>query len=435
MTTREEMHQLVWSQPMTKVAQQLGVSGSYLARVCTSLGVPRPERGYWAKLQVGKASAIPPLPEPRPGDPLEWSKGNDLPTAPLRRPVIVPPSRRRASKAPLTGTHGLLNGARTHFESGRAVDEGAYLKPYKKLLVDITTSRTGLDKALILANDLFNALESADYRVTLAHEGERFRRAQIDEHEVIPKQVRDRYYDPFWHPRRPTVVYAGSVAIGLSLVEMSESVLMRNVRGKYIRDSDYIPPKPSRHFVDHTWTTTKDIPSGRFRLMAYAPYHHVSWSTHWQETDKKPLTQQIPAIVKAMKEIAIDLADRLMEADRQSEISHQAWLASQRRWKREEDQRLIQASIKASEKHLDEIFVAWTNVMNLERFFQNVESQAADLPTSDRDQVISRLRLAREFSGSQNPLEFFIAWKTPLERHQPRYFHETAAVEDDSDDE
>lgn len=45
---------------MTKVAEQFGVSGSYLTRVCTTLNVPRSERGYWAKLAVGKA----PPPDP-----------------------------------------------------------------------------------------------------------------------------------------------------------------------------------------------------------------------------------------------------------------------------------------------------------------------------------------------------------------------------------
>ena len=43
MVTREELYALVWSIPMTKVADQFGVSGSYMARICTFLNVPRPE--------------------------------------------------------------------------------------------------------------------------------------------------------------------------------------------------------------------------------------------------------------------------------------------------------------------------------------------------------------------------------------------------------
>lgn len=46
--TREALYELVWSTPMIKVAEKCEVSGSYLARVCTELRVPCPERGYWA---------------------------------------------------------------------------------------------------------------------------------------------------------------------------------------------------------------------------------------------------------------------------------------------------------------------------------------------------------------------------------------------------
>ena len=55
MISREELYKLVWSKPMTKVGEDLGVSGSYMTRVCTLLNVPRPGLGYWAKLAVGKA--------------------------------------------------------------------------------------------------------------------------------------------------------------------------------------------------------------------------------------------------------------------------------------------------------------------------------------------------------------------------------------------
>jgi hypothetical protein len=61
--SREELYELVWSLPMIKVGEKFEVSGSYMARMCSVLNVPRPERGYWAKLAVGKAPTRPPLPE------------------------------------------------------------------------------------------------------------------------------------------------------------------------------------------------------------------------------------------------------------------------------------------------------------------------------------------------------------------------------------
>jgi hypothetical protein len=55
LVSRQELYEMVWSMPMIKVAEQFKVSGSYMARVCSALRVPRPERGHWAKLAVGKA--------------------------------------------------------------------------------------------------------------------------------------------------------------------------------------------------------------------------------------------------------------------------------------------------------------------------------------------------------------------------------------------
>src|SRR5688572_6432102 len=77
--TREELYGLVWSEPMTKVAIRFDVSSSFLARVCARLNVPRPARGYWAKLAVGKALKKPALPKLQAGDELEWTRGAALP--------------------------------------------------------------------------------------------------------------------------------------------------------------------------------------------------------------------------------------------------------------------------------------------------------------------------------------------------------------------
>lgn len=418
--SREELYRLVWSKPMTKVSEQFGVSGSYMARVCTILNVPRPERGYWAKLAVGKAPPPEPLPEAKPGDQLYWSKEGELrPPAKPRRP----PQRRPdvPVRIPRKGTHGLIRGAREHFEKSRPIDEGAYLKPYKKLLVDITASKAGLDKALDFANDLFNAFESVGHRVVIAPSDEQLGRATIDEREVRTKQRNPYYYNGPWSPYRPTVVYVGSVAIGLAIVEMSEEVLLRYVRGKYIREADYIPPRPSRHFVDHTWTTTRELPSGRLRLVAYSPYHRVSWSTEWQETKKTSLRSSIRTIVKSVEDAAPDLVAKLEEADRQAEIARQEWLAAEERRRREEDRLRVQKSIQDSREHLDQVIQQWSNVMSIERFLAGVEQRAAELPETDREPVLERLKLAREFLGTQDPLDFFLSWKTPSERYQTAY--------------
>jgi hypothetical protein len=142
--SREELYALVWAEPMLKVAARFGVSSSYMARVCSQLQVPRPERGYWAKLEVGKAPATPALPQLRPGAPTIWTKGGswNLGSSPLPVPPEAPAEIDKPARAVRQlGEHVLIEGARAHFESGRLSYEGEYLKPAKKLLLDLTVTK------------------------------------------------------------------------------------------------------------------------------------------------------------------------------------------------------------------------------------------------------------------------------------------------------
>jgi hypothetical protein len=53
-------------------------------RICERLKIPRPPRGYWQRLAVGKADLQEPLPELDPGDEFEWNRGQgfDYPPPP-----------------------------------------------------------------------------------------------------------------------------------------------------------------------------------------------------------------------------------------------------------------------------------------------------------------------------------------------------------------
>ena len=422
LVSREELYELVWSTPMTKVAEKFNVSGSYLARVCSALNVPRPERGYWVKLAFDKAPKRPLLPESQPGDQLSWHPGGELPQVPKPRPATPasPPSARSLRR--VTGTHELIREARGHFDRGRTVEEGQHLRPYKRLLVDVTASRSGLEKALAFANDLFNVLESKGHRVIIPPFAERFSRVHVEEHEEIPKTPRGEIsyvYDRLWSPDRPTVVYVGSVAFGLAVIEMSEKVEMRYVNGKYIRESEYVPPKATTRYAEHTWTTTKEIPCGRLRLVIYAPYQGVDWVTMFQESQRRPLTKDIPTIVRSIEKSTDVIVEKVKEEKRQAELRHQEWEAQQERWRQEEDRRKVAQSVKESREQLEQVIQAWAKAASLEQFFAGVQARAHEFPETQRQEILDRLQLAREFVGTQNPLDFFRAWKTPHERYVP----------------
>lgn len=60
--SRKELYQRVWSRPLSVVAEELGVGGNALAKICDRLLVPYPPRGYWRRAAGGRAPSRPPLP-------------------------------------------------------------------------------------------------------------------------------------------------------------------------------------------------------------------------------------------------------------------------------------------------------------------------------------------------------------------------------------
>lgn len=51
--TREQLYELVWSAPVSKVAKDLAISGVALAKRCGREGVPVPPRGYCRISRLG----------------------------------------------------------------------------------------------------------------------------------------------------------------------------------------------------------------------------------------------------------------------------------------------------------------------------------------------------------------------------------------------
>jgi hypothetical protein len=215
--------------------------------------------------------------------------------------------------------------------------------------VDLAVTKSGLDKALSFGNHLFNALEENGYRVLMAPNSESFRRAEVNEHETPRKH---RGYSNLWSPWRCTVVYIGTVAIGLTIIEMSEEVEVRYVDGKYVRLSEYVPPKRGRYAIDHNWTTKRDFPTGRFCLQAYSPYRSASWTRHWRETKALDLSTRIPTIVKELEAAVIEVADLVAQGEREAELERQRWELQQAEWRREEAEKRAATALKQSKDEL-----------------------------------------------------------------------------------
>jgi len=65
--SRQELFDLVWSEPTRTIAKRLGISDVGLAKACRRADLLLPPRGHWAKLAAGKSVKKPPLPQRGPG--------------------------------------------------------------------------------------------------------------------------------------------------------------------------------------------------------------------------------------------------------------------------------------------------------------------------------------------------------------------------------
>ncbi len=304
--------------------------------------------------------------------------------------------------------HSLTIGAKEHFESGRLSEEGGYLKPAKKLLIDLAVTKHTLDKSLSFANNLFVTLEESGHRVVIAPPNERFTREKVDERESPGKGY---HFNSLWSPMRETVAYIGTVAIGLTIFELSEEVEVRYVNGEYVREKDYVAPKRSKHF---SWTTTKFFPTGRLCLQAYSPYPVASWKKVWKEaTIAKGLSSQIKNIVAELEGAAVEISHLVEEGMRRQEIEHKRWEAQQEIWRREQEERRVAEAIKKSKVDLKNIIERWAETNRVEQFFLEVERHASNLEEGERGKILERLRHARELIGSKDALDHFLGWDFP----------------------
>src|SRR5450631_3992615 len=63
--TRQELYDMVWSEPMSSLAKNFAISDVALAKRCRIVDVPIPYRGYWARKAAGQKPAQTPLPKYR----------------------------------------------------------------------------------------------------------------------------------------------------------------------------------------------------------------------------------------------------------------------------------------------------------------------------------------------------------------------------------
>lgn len=416
--TRETLYAQVWEQPMTTVAEQYGVSSNYLARICEELKVPRPNRGYWAKRAAGRRAIKVALPEADPGDDTAWDRG--APQHYWRPPpdpvYVATPVQRRRKKRPTT--HPLLVDVKPMFEDSKrsSYHDDGYLKPKRGPLPDIFVSAPVLPRALRLANTLYLQLEDRGHWVRSAAKGFGGRTSPVDIRvETGKRRERDSSHEAgrSWAPGRPTLVFIGGVAIGLTLFEMSEELPAIYDDGAFRRAS---PQEIRHHQLVNSWKIhSHSLPSERLALFAYSPYAHCSWTTYWREDKPKALTQMQDQIVADLEQAAPEIAERAAQGKREAEERARQYREQERK---RQQQELVEAQKKACAQSRDELLAViegWATARHVERFLCELDEAVAQADDVTRSAQQQRLDSARELLGATDVLSHFGQWSTPNE--------------------
>lgn len=169
---RKTLYEEVWSEPVSVVALRYGLSDVGLAKICRSLAIPLPSRGYWAKVKAGRIMKRAPLPK------LDDTGGE------IQRLVKLPVEEAQArveakkelskirkdssvSSIPTDSVplHPLVQAAakRLHRDAGWPKDTNLRHAPNEVLNIAVTAA--SLERALQITDHLIKALEKQAFTV------------------------------------------------------------------------------------------------------------------------------------------------------------------------------------------------------------------------------------------------------------------------------
>lgn len=218
-----------------------------------------------------------------------------------------------------------------------------------------------------------------------------------------------------WSPGRPTLVFIGEVAIGLSIYEQTVEKEMVYLDGQYVPLNEAKKIKPGlwdRKIGKFYRRTTQRVASKRLCLRAYSPYWRVSWEYTWTE-DKGSLVKQCDDIVAYLTDRAATLALEVDKAERQAEEERKLWEAERAIALLQYERSVIIRAREESLKNLLEIVEAWSHNRKLKEFFDEIIAEAGSMNNEDRAKLVAKVHEAKDLLASFDSIEALMAWGLP----------------------
>lgn len=178
---REELYNMVWSEPPTKVAPRYGISDVALRKICRKMEVPVPPVGYWQRRRHGYQDPRPPLPRAREGAKLVVTLDGDRKAPPDRRhpPEVgarlafeMAEENRVRVPERLARPHPLVRQTAEALRSVKPDHWGFLWQPRGSRCLDIRVAPKSLGRALRIVDALVKAIEARGFRLRVS-EGDR----------------------------------------------------------------------------------------------------------------------------------------------------------------------------------------------------------------------------------------------------------------------
>ena len=280
-STRKQLYEKVWSTPITIISKEYHLSDVGMAKLCKRHNIPRPPRGYWARVEHGQKPPQAALPNPDQDESITIHVREEL--------QVDPEIQEQADSAfakigpvpvreDLRGCHCLISEMREYL-NGRDLYPAGIYRIDQDAPLDLKVSKDGQHRALRIMDALIKAMEGQG-----------------------------------WTSRKGPVVEVLGVDISLSLSEgvkpISVELPADDLNGRYQFHHDRI--------------VTKQAPSGEFTLLIDG--RSTRYRRKIKDGIRQSLEDQLPKVLEGMVFIA--------SSHRQDELERQAW---HRKW--EEEQR------------------------------------------------------------------------------------------------
>lgn len=178
---REDLYELVWSEPMQMLGPKFGMSDVGLKKACKRLRVPTPGRGYWAMKAAGRAPRRTPLPKlPKSVTASQQTITFGRPPKPTPKEVVEAtgpvadqerfealPENRIAVVDVLANPHKLVQSSIQLPRNAKA-DQQHRLVPRGKRCLAVAVTLGTADRAMAVYDALVKACESRGWAVAVA---------------------------------------------------------------------------------------------------------------------------------------------------------------------------------------------------------------------------------------------------------------------------